>query len=172
MTMDIPKILKLLISLMLMVTANSMYAQRLLPDNKYIAPDTTLAGIDSMKLEIAKKQITDFITYLSKGNQVDGLVKLCQLPFAWDRNKVLSTTDELKEAFAKVIIEKGGNRQINIDSIFAIATRQQIIDKVVPIHCYYMIAAINTVHNNEIKKARILFSVQITNDVLISGFTD
>jgi hypothetical protein len=140
--------------------------------DNYTYPDSTLKLVDPIKAEKAKALVLDYIRILSKGDNPDSLVNICSIPFSWDRTRIIDNWADFKTAQQSVVAEKGGNRQFIIDTVFIKRARIEMLDKIIPLNVYYVIARIKIASDNREKAAGILFAVQISDHPKIIGFSD
>lgn len=134
--------------------------------------DTTLNLVDPIKAEKAKALVLNYVRIISKGGKPDSLVKICGIPFSWDKKRIIDNWADFKAAQQEIISKMGKNRQFEIDTIFVKAARSEILDEVIPLNVYYLIAKIKATRDNYEKTAEVLFAVQITDNPKIIGFSD
>ena len=154
--------------LFIMVTAfQTSYGQ-----DKQNNSDTTLKNLDSAKAEIAKSLVTSYARLFFKGENIDSLASLCSLPFAWDRKKIIENWTDFKKEQQLIINQKGKNRALDIDSVFVMAVRKEMLDRVVPVNIYYVVLTIKFSRDGKEQSANALFAVQISEQPKIVGFSD
>ena len=140
--------------------------------DNYTYPDTTLKLVDPAKAEKAKALVLEYVRIIAKGTNADSLVKICDLPFSWDKKIIVDNWADFKKAQQAIISNKGKSRKFIIDTVFVKAVRSEILDEIIPLNVYYVIAKITVTKVNYEKTAEVLFAVQICEDPKIIGFSD
>lgn len=135
-------------------------------------PDTTLNSVDPIKAEKAKALVLDYIRILAKGDHPDSLVNICSIPFSWDRKRIIDNWSDFKASQRSIIEDKGKNRKFIIDTIFIRTVRSEILDAIIPLNVYYVIAKVKVPKEIKDRTFGILFAVQISEDPKIIGFSD
>lgn len=139
---------------------------------KYTYPDTTLKSLDPIKAEKAKALALDYLRIFAKGDNIDSLVKICSVPFSWDRKRIIDNWVDFKASQQSLIDEKGKDRQFKVDSVFIKAIRSEILDRVIPINVYYVVVKIKYTWEGRERSSGVLFAVQISDEPRIIGIKD
>ena len=162
-----------LLAILSLLFSKNIYSQdqREESEPKYSFPDTTLQSLDPKKAEIAKSLVVSYTRLLAEGKNIDSIVLLCSVPFAWDRKKIISDKKEFRNTQIKLIEEKGKNRNFIIDSVYIKATRKEMIDKIIPLDIYYVMIKIRLTKEDQ-RSHYALFAVQMSDDPKIIGLSD
>lgn len=127
---------------------------------------------DSAKVEIAKTLALDFIRILTHGEHLDSMQNICELPFAWDRKRIIDNWTDFNASLQSIVNNKGKNRSFLIDTVFHVSSKYEMIDKMIPIHVYYIAVSLTAPNSGSDKKHWIYFAVQISDEPKIIGFND
>jgi hypothetical protein len=161
------KTFRLFSTMLFLLVSNIVQGQ----DN-YTYPDTTLKLVDPIRAEKAKALVLDYVRIIAQGTNADSLAKICGTPFSWDKKIIVDNWADLKKAQQAIISNKGKNRKFIIDTVFVKAVRSEILDEIIPLNVYYVIAKIKVTKDNYEKTAEVLFAVQISDNPKIIGFSD
>jgi len=134
--------------------------------------DPSLKLVDPVKAEKAKALVLDYIRILAKGDNTDSLVNLCSIPFSWDRKRIIDNWADFKASQRSIIEDKGKNRSFIIDTVFIKGSRSEMLDEIIPLNVYYVIAKIKVPKEIKGRTFGILFAVQISENPKIIGFSD
>lgn len=125
-------------------------------------------NLTKVQIEKSTKVVNYWIEELFKGEDIEGLLKVSEVPFALDRKRVLKSTEELKAIYNK-IIESKGKRKVPNYTTEIFEYKEEIIDNCIAISVIK--AKVITTRNNE--REGILVSVLYKNDEYkIIGFSD
>lgn len=132
----------------------------------------TPVSIDPIKAEKANALVLSYIRIILKGDRLDSLVHFCAIPFAWDRKKIIENWADFNAAQQSVIDRKGKNRQFIIDTVYIESVKSEMLDKIIPLNIYYVIAKIKVPGDTRGRIRSISFAVQISENPKIVGFSD
>lgn len=154
----ISRMKKIFLLLVLVAVTSLCYSQN--------AADTI---IDPVKAEKAKVIVQQYLQLWVKGTEMDSLTALCAVPFAWDRKEIISDIRQLKTELTTTRSEKG-LLAFTIDTVYVKKVKREIIDVVVPIDIYYVVARVRRKGSRNFDG--VLFAVQMTTEPKVVGISD
>lgn len=156
-----------------LLTAFFLFAFSLVrAQNTDAPPEKMPVSIDPVKAEKAKALVLNYIRILSKGERLDSLAHFCAIPFAWDRKRIIDNWADFKASQQEVIANKGKGRQFIIDTVYVESVKSEILDNIIPLNIYNVIAKIKVAGDTRGRTHQISFGVQISENPKIVGFSD
>ena len=108
-----------------------------------------------------------WITELFKGEKIDVALDISTVPFALDKERVLTSTKELKDIYSQIIEDKG-KREVPKLKITIIEHKQEIIENCIPI----AIVKVNVFVDDDNPGNVLLCLTSINGKFKVCGFLD
>ncbi len=109
-----------------------------------------------------------WIDELFKAENVNQLMQISDVPFAFDRNRILNTTDDLKKVYEQIIEDKE-KREIPKYEIQILDFKNEILDTYIPLN-YIKVGII--VGEGDHREDIIICVLMRNNTLKIVGFSD
>lgn len=122
---------------------------------------------DSLKIK-AENIAEKWFTELFKANDIEKLMEISDVPFAFDRKKIITSTEDLKKAFQEVF-DDGKLGKVPVHKIKYIDCKSETIEECIPINIVRFLVLLG--ENDNDKGILIALSLR-DNNFKVVGLSD